>query len=56
MCSELGGLHDAEHLAHEALDEGTRSDSRVRMVCLVPTAIDRVHSRDRERRCMRFTA
>ena len=56
MCSELGGLLDAVRLAHEARCEGTGSDSCVCVVCMDPTAIGRVHYRDRECRCMRFTA
>ena len=56
MYAELVGLLDAQRLAHEARCEGTGLDSCVCVVCFDPTAIGRVHYRDRVRRCMRFTA
>lgn len=55
MYAELGGLLDALHLVHEAAAVGNSCESDFCMGCTHPTAIDRVHSRDRVQWCMQFT-
>ena len=52
MYDELGGLLDALRLAHEGLVEETSCNGPVCVGASVPTAIGRVHNRDR---CMQFT-